>query len=284
MKSPPNNVICFSSATLLLSLALTGGAAGQDAEQPSPDQRAAHLARMHELAGSIKILAVPGKAESAVKLAAEPVLRYGDNTRQNFESALWIWSGGGRPAAIAAIEYYPDNPRGKLWLYEVASLSTERIAALRGSDLKWTAKEPGLTLQSVPEADAPADKPVRRLSQMKALHRRFSAHELEGLGGRIELRPLTSPLYRYADEAGGVQDGAIFALANGTNPEVFVVLEAGKTAGKPPTWRYGLARMTGAKTVVQLDGKEVWTREEADPPAVRENYVNGWISSQEPAK
>jgi hypothetical protein len=268
--------------TLAFVVAMTGSAAGQDVEQPSADQRAAYRARMHELASSIKILAVPDKQESAVKLAAEPVLRYGDNTRQNPEAALWIWTDGGRPAAIAATEHYPDNPRDKLWLYEVASLSTGRIGAQRGSDLSWTAKEPGLILRPVPAADTPADKPVRRLAQMKTLHRRFAAHELEGVGGRIELRPLASPLYRYTDEAGGVLDGAIFALANGTNPEVFVVLEAGQAEGQPSAWQYGLARMTGAKTVVQLDGREVWSQEGADPPAIRANYFNGWLGAETP--
>src|SRR5688572_32278328 len=40
------------------------------------------------------------------------VLRYADSTRQTNESSLWIWSGGGRPTAILAVEYYPMGPMG----------------------------------------------------------------------------------------------------------------------------------------------------------------------------
>jgi hypothetical protein len=239
---------------------------------------------MKAVAQSVKIFAVAGREESAVKLVDEPVLRYSDNTRENLESALWIWTAGGRPAAIAAIEHYPTPPRGPRWLYEIASLSTQRIAAERGEELKWTAKEPGLKLQALAGADAPADKPVRRLAQMKGLLRRFAAHEMTPNEGRIELRPLASPLHRYTDKESGVIDGAIFAFANGTNPEVFLVLEAGEVAGQPPVWRFALAQMTGAVVAVSLDDKEIWTRGEADPPAVRESYVNGWLKSDESPK
>ena len=289
MRWSSNSAGVSLGALLLLAIALARIAAAQDRSEPAVDKpsaelRAAHLARMRDLVGSMKVLAVPGQKDSAVKLAAEPVLRYTDSTRHIYESALWIWTGGGRPVAIAAIEYYPHNPPAKQWMFEVASLSTERIAAQRGSDLAWTAKEPGLVLQAVPAGDPPADKPVRRLAQMKALHRRFTAHEVGVIGGRTELRPLASPLYRYADEAAGVVDAGIFAFTNGTNPEIYVVLEAGKDGANLLAWRYGLARMTGAETIVQLDGKEVWHPEQADPPSVRDNYVNGWFRAELPAE
>jgi hypothetical protein len=266
---------------LVLSSSLVGVSHGQEASQSPADLRTAHLARMKAVAQSMKVFAEPGRKESTVPLSDEPVLRYADNTRQNLESGLWIWTAGGRPAAIVAIELYPLPPRGPRWLYEVASLSTKRIAAERGDELKWTAKEPGLKLQELAGADVPSDKPARRLAQMKSLLRRFAAHEREGTEGRLELRPLTSPLHRYSDASNGVIDGAIFAFANGTNPEVFLVLEASEVAGKPAEWQYALVQMTGAVVAVSLDDKEVWTRGEADPPATRDSYVNGWIRADD---
>jgi hypothetical protein len=239
---------------------------------------------MKALAQSVRILAVPGRGDSAVKMAEEPVLRYADNTRQNNEATLWIWTSGGRPAAIAAIELYPKHVKGPQWLYEIASLSTERIAAERGDELAWRAKEPGLKLQTLVGADPPADKPVRRLAQMKALLRRFSAHEKTPSEGRIELRALTSPLHRYSDQTSDVIDGGLFAFASGTNPEAFLVFEATAADGEPPLWRYALVQMTGAGVIVHLDEKEIWTRGEADPPAVRESYVNGWIKFDDAPK
>jgi hypothetical protein len=290
MNSLPVRQVCRATAPVLVLLLLIGVCCGQDREVRPDEQRAAHLARMKALAGSIHVYAAPGMKESEAKLVSEPVLRYTDNTRKNDESSLWIWgSKGSRPTAIVAIEYYPNyRPQGPSWLYEIASLSAERIsvernAAKRGDELAWTAKEPGLALATIADADPPADKPVRRLAQMKTLRARFAIHERTPTEGRIELRPLTSPLYRYEDAASAVIDGAIFSFANGTNPEVLLVLEAYKTKDAEG-WRYGLVQMTGAVVAVQLDGKQVWERGEADPPAVRESYLNGWIAAEVPGK
>jgi hypothetical protein len=181
---------------------------------------------------------------------------------------------------VLAVEYYPKSARGPRWLYEIASLSTQRIAAQRGPDLRWTAKEPGLNLVAFKGVDGPAEKPARRLTQMKELHRRFTAHERGSVEGRIELRPLSSPIFRYEEPRAGILDGAIFAFASGTNPEALLVLEAHTAKEGAATWHYALVQMTGEPVTVELDGKEVWKRGQAEPPAVRESYVNGWIASE----
>jgi hypothetical protein len=220
-------------------------------------------------------LATPGQAESEATLLEEPVLRYSDSTRKNPEASLWIKGASGRPCAIVALEYYDDGPMGRAWLLEIASLSTGRIAAERGPSFTWTAKAPGAKFAPLEGAPQPADKATARLVQMKQLRGRFAAHENSVIGGRFELRPLASPLYRYAADDGLV-DGAIFSFANGTNPEVLLVLEAQRAAGVA-AWHYALAQMAGAEVFVHLDDKEIWKRPNADPPAVRDSYVNGWI-------
>jgi hypothetical protein len=274
----------FCRPGLVLGACFFSLAAADELKEPpkeiSDEQRAKHLAHMKDVAASIRLLADPRREDSAVKLVDKPILRYSDNTRLTHESSLWIWSAGGRPSAVLAVEYYPQAVRGPRWLYEIASLSTERIAAQRDPDLRWTAKEPGLHLRAFKGVDPPAEKAARRLTQMKELHRRFTAHERGSLDGRIELRPLSSPLFRYSDADAGILDGAIFAFVNGTNPEALLVLEAHTTQAGASTWHYGLVQMTGEPVVVELDGKEVWKRDQADPPAVRESYVNGWISSE----
>lgn len=242
-------------------------------------QRAAHLAHMKEVASSIRLQTKSTQPDSTVALKEEPILRYADNSRFNYESTLWIWATSGRPAAVVAIEHYPRHPKGPRWLYEIASLSTQRIAAEREPDLRWTAKEPGLKLQPLDDMKPVAEKATRRLSQMKEFCRRFTAHESAVIEGRVELRLLSSPLFRYADSGASVVDGAIFAFANGTNPEVLLVLEASDAKGKAP-WQYALVQMTGGAVAVELDGKEVWKRGEADPPAVRDSYVNGWLPAE----
>jgi hypothetical protein len=262
---------------LILLACLFSDLAAAESDETVQEQRAEHLAKMQDLAASIRLLADSQQETSAVKLVEKPIIRYSDSTRETHESSLWIWSGGGRPSAMLAVEYYPKVPR---WLYEIASLSTGRIAARRESDLHWAATEPGLVLRALNSEDSPSDSAVRRLIQMKELQRRFRAHERGSLEGRIELRPLSSPVFRYTDAGVNVLDGAIFAFVNGTNPEAFLVLEAHRNKEGIASWHYGLVRMTGERVVVALDGTEVWKRELAEPPAVREDYVNGWIPAK----
>jgi hypothetical protein len=275
-------LIC--STCLVLAACLSSRAAAQEPKEPdseiSAQQRAEHLAKMKEVATSIRLFADEKQRGSAVKLSEMPILRYADNTRMAHEAALWIWSAGGRPSAVLAIEHYPNATRGPRWLYEIASLSAERVAAEREPDLRWTAKEPGLVLRELEGVEPPAEKAVRRLAQMKELHRRFSAHERGSVEGRIELRRLASPLWRYSEAEAGILDGAIFAFASGTNPEALLVLEAHAAKQGAAAWRYGLVQLTGEPVTVELGGKEIWKRGQAEPPAVRESYVNGWINAE----
>jgi hypothetical protein len=263
--------------------AFLGQATAIRAQEPQTsldETRARQLARMKAVASSIRLLADAERADSTVKLVGEPILKYTDNTRKNRESSLWIWSSGGRPVAVLGVEFYADPPMGPRWLFEIASLSENRIAAQHAPDLDWTAKAPGLAWTPVAGAGAPADSALRRLAQMKTILRSFTAHESAVIEGRIELRPLTSPLVRYAEPDAGILDGAIFAFANGTNPEVLVVVEAYAAKDSERRWRYALAQMTGAAVAVELDGKEIWQRGEADPPAIRDSYINGWLSAK----
>jgi hypothetical protein len=255
-------------------------ALGDEPAQPTDKQRAEQLARMKDLAASIRLLANPQLADSAIQLVAQPVLRYSDNTRQTFESSMWIWSNGGRPSAIAAFEYHSKKPPGPRWLFEIASPSTQPIAAERGTELHWTAKGPGLVFAPLSDAEPPADKAARRLTQMKELRERFTAHEQATIEGRIELRPLGTPLYRYESSDQDIIDGAIFAFCNGTNPEVLLLLEAQKVRDGPSAWHYALVQTSGEAVTAQLDTKQIWERGHAHLPAIRDSYVNGWLSAE----
>jgi hypothetical protein len=264
---------CRIVASLLLC-----GADVAIAAEPDTVARDAHRTRMKQVAESIQI--ADAESRTPVPLAAEPLLLYTDATRATFESGLWIFGGGGRPAAIVATEFYPDHPKGPTWLYEIASVSDRRISAKRGTGLDWSARTPGLSLRELPDAGVPAERPARRLSQMKQLLRRFTARESAVIEGEIELRPLSNALYHYEDSNSQLIDGAIFAFANGTNPEVFVLLEAHAANGGPSVWKYALVQMTGGAVSVSLDGTKVWDCEPADPPAARDSYVNGWLAPE----
>jgi len=86
---------------------------------------------------------------------------------------------------------------------------------------------------------------------MRQLARRFAAREIFNKEP-IECRLIAQPIDRYQSEAEKITDGAIFVLANGTNPEIGVVLEA-----HGDRWRYGVLRFCGAEVTITLDGKVV---------------------------
>ncbi len=254
-------------------------AEGEATTGPTDEERAAHLAKMQKIAQSINVYELSDKQRTPSKLVDKPALKYRDDTRKLFESTMWVWGTEGRPSAMIAVEYYPQMAKEPKWLYEIASLSTERIAAERGAELNWTARGPGLKLQVLTAAPAPAETPARRLTQMRELRNRFAAHERAPVGGRIELKPLSAPLHRYQNAKSGLLDGAVFAFANGTNPEVLWVIEAHRDDQQKTTWQYGLVQMTGAEVFVDLNEKQIWQCAEADPPAERDGYLNGWMTS-----
>ena len=125
------------------------------------------------------------------------------------------------------------------------------------------------------EIKAPAaNTPAARLSQMKLITRDFSASEVYLDGTRIDLRLLPRPLLRYSDESQGIIDGALFAFANGTNPEILLVIESTKGTGSPSGWQYGAARMSSAELHLQFKDVEVWTIEGSRRESVDDPYYS----------
>lgn len=98
---------------------------------------------------------------------------------------------------------------------------------------------------------------------MRRLARRFSGSFTPWpRDGLEQLRLLSQPIYRYADEESGVLDGAVFALAQANDPEVLLVLEAARSAsGGDFVWVYSLARMSVVTLKVRCDESEVWSAE-----------------------
>ena len=76
----------------------------------------------------------------------------------------------------------------------------------------------------------------------------------------IECRLLAQPIDRYQSAADKIVDGAIFAYANGTNPELGVVFES-----DGERWLYGIIRLTAAEASVMLDGRQVAAYEGFNP-------------------
>jgi hypothetical protein len=62
--------------------------------------------------------------------------------------------------------------------------------------------------------------------------------------GWSQLRLMPKPWLRYGEAGSAVQDGALFAFAVGTEPEVALMIEARWSLSGGLRWEYGLAPLT----------------------------------------
>ncbi len=53
-------------------------------------------------------------------------------------------------------------------------------------------------------------------------------------------------------------DGAIFTFANGTNPELFLLIEARRQGDGPAKWSYAAARFARSELFLKLGSRDVW--------------------------
>ncbi len=232
------------------------------AQTPAPppakeSTRSKIFEEMRLTVASFKCSAVTGDTRTAVPLVREPLHRWTDPTRDKDDGALWAWRSSGRPIAVMAIEWHSIKPES--WSFEFVSLSLEPAEASDGR-LRWTPRKAGVTFREIPDAPPPAAREAERLRQMRQLLNRFSASEFWDVTKQdYVLRLLPHPIDRYTDPASGVIDGAIFNFANGTNPEVLVLIEARRGPGGATIWSYAAAPLTTAAPTLRLDQKDVWT-------------------------
>lgn len=246
-----------------LSAHRAGGASGDDSA-------AGRMKVMTRRARSLTLT----ESGKPVTLLAEPIFRYDDKARGIQDSTIWAWGPSGRPAAVLKLEVNPARPTDRHWLYGIVSLSPNLIKVEGDDGWQWSASEPGLVLRYVPDEPPVAGTESLRLGQMKQLSRRFEAYEFSGPHGRLQLRLLAHPIYRYADAPAGLVDGAIFGFAYGTNPDLLLVIEARQEREGPPRWRYGFARLGAGRLFLNLDHKEVWGQLGTGIPATKETYMN----------
>ena len=246
--------------TFLASLGAVLGTGKGWAQEP--DKPVSRVDAMRRLVGTATIAEVlDGKAGPPLARRVEPLLHYGDPGRGIREGTLWAWGGRGRASAVMKVEYWTGNPgEPGHWGISLGALSPHRISVDFRDGLHWTSRKPGLELRTLPDAPMPADSTAQRLTQAKALARRFAAHvDTHRRAGTIQLRLLPRPVDRYEDPAEGLLDGVLFGFVNATNPIMLLGLEARADGPGAPAWRYGLARLGDGEATARLDDKDVWT-------------------------
>ena len=96
---------------------------------------------------------------------------------------------------------------------------------------------------------------------MRALAKDFRATMIDyrrnERGEQQQLRLLPQPIYRYPGTNPNVLDGSVFTFVLGTDPEIFLLIEARRENGAA-RWKYALARMNFDPLTVLYKEREVW--------------------------
>lgn len=236
-------------------------AAEEEAPPAKTDKRAAQ--RLEVMRGAIDdfVIVVPDAPETALKFSPRPLLRYNDQTRKVggpiqgvLDATVWRLGETGRPKAIITLEIYLVNQGSPLLTYEFASLTPRKLDMQSARGVRWMPHSTDLSMTELDgqaQMPAPAGTPPARLVQMRELARRFTASELLRQE-KISLRLLPQPLDRYSDADAGILDGAVFVFANGTNPEMGLLLEC-----SDKRWSYGLFRLASVPLFLRFDDQQI---------------------------
>jgi hypothetical protein len=221
----------------------------EEAEKQALDAAASHMLRM--------TMSRTDGDGGKIELVDKPLLSFGDSARVHNHGTLWAWQTKGRP--VAFLELFQQPQQNGRWIHAVSLSGPPNVMLEIPITGRWQPKT--TKFEPVALADAPplAAKEGARLRQLKDAARRFTAHEFwDPNHSRYELRLLVQPVHRYSDPAAGVQDGAVFVFAHGTNPECLLLIDAAGESPQSARWQYALVRSADAELHVELDGREVW--------------------------
>lgn len=239
---------------------------GEESKTQSELQKQAQkerLLKMRKIAESIQTASLNGEQYVPVELIAHPLFRFSDSARGYSDGTIWAWGKTGRPVAILTVSRITTSIKGFKWIYELTSLSGNRVISEGKEGWKWTPRNTELDLKPIPDSPSVAGSPAKRLRQLKQLARRFEADEFyrpksQSKQEWYKLRLLPQPIHRYSTPDAKVRDGALFVFAYGTNPEIILEIVSTAKNQSSPTWHYRCVRTSAAELRIRLNDSEVW--------------------------
>ncbi len=249
-------------ASALLLLVLPPCATAQPAPAAAEDARFTDEAKQRRLDFLCErfqsySLAAAARSDRPFAHKQEPLVHFNNPVREAFsDAAVFLWLEDGRPRAAATIEICSKGQISR----EFTSLSNEPLECRGEEGERWQPKPAELAGRDLPDAPPPKTTEKGRLLQMGQLARRFRVVMKEATTNRpSELRLMSRPIYRFAAEKAGIVDGALYAFAEGTDPEALLLLEAVRGASDSLDWQYTLVRMTSRPLEAELDGRQIWS-------------------------
>lgn len=215
------------------------------------------LAQLHQTEAQGYSFYLDEAKQKPCELQLEPIFKWQNLVSEGGQlGAIYVWSYQGRPEVLGTIFSQHDSEHKKRKvIHEFHTLSQSRLKVSSPDDVArhWQPKGE-LLMKALDRAPAVADTPARRLIQMRALSREFTAYSHNGKD-RVELRLATQPLIRYQPTRSDVQDGALFAMlssAAGTDPEVLLMIESRRPTPESNDWKWhiGIVRFSDRDLVV----------------------------------
>lgn len=249
-------------------------------EEPQPDaevMKAWYAFYHHDAVHTYRFKLEPDDKELA--LDTTPIMRWTNPLEEgSIHGVGYVWRQAGRPVVVGQLFSYLNGKGGRVYCHAMHSLARkdEKVTGLREGKIFWKPDSPGVEMRDVPDAPTPAASRAARLTQMKAISRRFSAYTEETSRGKRNLRLLPTPLDRFRESDAEDADGALFSFVVGNDPEVILLVEQAEKRGGGKVWQFGLARSTRSTSVTMLDEREVWRYDSAgkDQGDVRNGYLS----------
>ncbi|HEY3966604.1 MAG TPA: hypothetical protein VGM05_18730 [Planctomycetaceae bacterium] len=250
----------FLASLIAFPIAADDKPAAKPADEQVEKERATLALDLCRKAAKEYRLCLDDGRRTELELKPEPFLKWSNPSVGSIHGGVFLWTHQGRPAAVASIFKWFD-PRDEM-AFEVQSLSAERLVGLLGTKDAWHSTRAGLEFKPVPESPpAPASTPNARLIQMRTISASFTADKTDrDDNSQQRMRLLTQPIFRYSSPKEDITDGALFAFVQGTDPEVFLQIEARETKSGT-AWHYGLSRMNSTAFRVRYKDQDAWAVE-----------------------
>jgi hypothetical protein len=250
---------------LLVALVAAVPAVGQppkpaDLQPANKENIEAALKLTQACAAEYEFRAVGDDKEKPFELRREPILRWSNPDRGEVHGNVFVWTRDDRPQMVGSLfKWFTPHTHMS---HEFHSLAEQPITGKFPAQADWKPAEAGVRFADVPKAPAPADTDARRRLQMRQLARDFTGDKKEREDTNpTELRLLPEPVYRYSSPKQGVLAGGLFALVHGTDPEIWVMIEARGKEGGTSRWQFAAARMNSVEMNLRYKGEKVWSTE-----------------------
>jgi hypothetical protein len=264
MYRPSLTILAAPAAIVVATLAMAGGPlVGVSLFAADPDESTvtkAWLAVCDKQAAEFAISAA-ATPDKPFRRIAQPVFRHAQPARGNDVGAVWLWvDDKNRPVAVGDIFAWSINDAPvRSVTHEFHSLADVPLVGSFEGSPRWTPKAAGLVWKPVPDGPVPGKSKADRQRQARDLARGFSANSVDFQSGRWELRLIPRPVHQYDVDGGDRQvSGALFAMCQGTDPELWLAIETRPTS-EGARWHFAFASFTDYEVQARHDSVDVWS-------------------------